>query len=586
MAESKKLVRPLQEQSTQPIESNESTDKEESIHRQKSSEESIDSTQSDRSHKEPSAKRSDTQVATATSNKAQPKTSKSAKLKPEKPTISNPTTPDRKAQASSKRTTTERDKRQLPSEDLTSDTGVIPKMSNGVSSDGPRSSEDDKTPKNKPKASRLRQQKLPAWQPILTASTVIPTVFAVGIIFIPIGIALFLASNSVKELKLEYTSCEPPKMCPYNFELTEDWNGDVYLYYYLENFYQNHRRYVKSRNDKQYLGNLNSISDCEPFDKDASGLPIAPCGAVANSMFNDVFDIYRMDQSGLVRQSEVTLTTDGVLWDVDHTRKFKNPPGSDPNHLCDAFKGTAKPPNWDKPPCELGGFENVDFIIWMRTAALPNFRKLWRLVDRSIPEYRNGLPAGKYQLLVHSNYNVTAFSGKKAFILSTTSWAGGKNSFLGIAYLVVGSLAIVLGVIFIIIHVKFGHSMTNFWSDLGTFDRVLQSLVKQPYIIDNYVNICNGFANFYACLGADNINNCLGMFGMVGMGNSPPLAFAYEGLLSDWGFKCGVGFFAVYESANFTNCTQSTFANYQPEMSQLITSYYQNVTADKDNVCT
>lgn len=51
--------------------------------------------------------------------------------------------------------------------------------------------------------------------------------------------------------------------------------------------------------------------------------------------------------------------------------------------IFEIFQGTAKPPNWDSPVCQLeGGFENVDFIIWMRTAALPNFRKLWRLVDR------------------------------------------------------------------------------------------------------------------------------------------------------------------------------------------------------------
>ena len=50
--------------------------------------------------------------------------------------------------------------------------------------------------------------------------------------------------------------------------------------------------------------------------------------------------------------------------------------------IFEIFQNTAKPPNWEKRPCDTGGFEDVDFIIWMRTAALPNFRKLWRLVDR------------------------------------------------------------------------------------------------------------------------------------------------------------------------------------------------------------
>lgn len=64
--------------------------------------------------------------------------------------------------------------------------------------------------------------------------------------------------------------------------------GDVYMYYGLTNYYQNHRRYVKSRDDEQLLGRLSLTpsSDCVPFAVAEDGRPIAPCGAIANSLFN------------------------------------------------------------------------------------------------------------------------------------------------------------------------------------------------------------------------------------------------------------------------------------------------------------
>jgi hypothetical protein len=43
----------------------------------------------------------------------------------------------------------------------------------------------------------------------------------------------------------------------------------VYVYYRLENYYQNHRRYVKSRNDAQLRGqeltSYGDLEDCDPI---------------------------------------------------------------------------------------------------------------------------------------------------------------------------------------------------------------------------------------------------------------------------------------------------------------------------------
>ena len=76
------------------------------------------------------------------------------------------------------------------------------------------------------------------------------------------------------------------------------------------------------------------------------------------------------------------------------------------------LQNTAKPPNWQKNIWELdpehpdnNGFLNTDFIVWMRTAALPSFRKLYRKLSRTSGFFFDGLPSGNYELeIVNSKF--------------------------------------------------------------------------------------------------------------------------------------------------------------------------------------
>ena len=52
------------------------------------------------------------------------------------------------------------------------------------------------------------------------------------------------------------------------------------------------------------------------------------------------------------------------------------------------------------------------------------------------------------------DFPVKDFNGKKQFILTTPSWIGGKNPFLGIAYIVLGCLCLIFGFVFLVIHMK------------------------------------------------------------------------------------------------------------------------------------
>lgn len=46
-----------------------------------------------------------------------------------------------------------------------------------------------------------------AWQPIITASSVLPLFFLIGLTFIPLGITFLHFSDVVNELEVEYTHC-------------------------------------------------------------------------------------------------------------------------------------------------------------------------------------------------------------------------------------------------------------------------------------------------------------------------------------------------------------------------------------------
>jgi len=307
-------------------------------------------------------------------------------------------------------------------------------------------------------------------------------------------------------------------------DITKPMKAPVFVYYELTNFYQNHRRYVKSRDDDQ-LVNGNSIKtyseaysgNCDPYVYSTytgiDGTTIThrqlyPCGLVALSAFNDTFIVSHQAAKTPENTPFEFLAMDEspstISWSQDVEKKFHqaNPiaPGNDsiplikqvdmwvlktfPPQICVPVKSSISPRHFDvktitqpdgmkivdcdftsnsptcvfDPPCEGDfhaisnpadwGINNSHFINWMRTAGLSTFRKLYGRIDKD-------LNAGdKIQVGIQSNFPVDQYSGTKAVVLSTVSWLGGKNSFLGIGYIVVGCLALLFTAIYTYLHLK------------------------------------------------------------------------------------------------------------------------------------
>jgi len=284
--------------------------------------------------------------------------------------------------------------------------------------------------------------------------------------------------------------------CTYTKTLSGFKDKDTFLYYGLTNFYQNHRRYVDSRSDPQLRNKqLEATSECDPIETNNDSTKFyQPCGLIANSLFNDTITIAKCNDAECTATTPLTLSGNDISWQSDRDVKFKNP-GQECNDS--AWENGMRPPNWGVDACYMGqdaeapryaaddtavgnyteceamgpnrtadddactynpwsskyassghGYANEDLIVWMRTAALPTFRKLYRKVTGAIDS------DAEYKITVGYNFPVASFKGEKRFILSTTSNIGGKNPFLGAAYLVVGLLSLVAGFVFLALGIK------------------------------------------------------------------------------------------------------------------------------------
>lgn len=155
---------------------------------------------------------------------------------------------------------------------------------------------------------------LPAWRPVPSFGSTMILFGIFGFVFLIIGVTLYVLSDKIQEVVyLDYNlACTDPQFCSLSLQIEEDIQQPVFVYYQLDNFYQNHRRYVKSKDAKQLMGedrttdevkdNCNPVimnGDLNPgttfYDSPTTSVfspayvnnTAWPCGLIAKSVFTD-----------------------------------------------------------------------------------------------------------------------------------------------------------------------------------------------------------------------------------------------------------------------------------------------------------
>jgi len=354
---------------------------------------------------------------------------------------------------------------------------------------------------NKPENTPFKQQTFESFRPMLTHRWVIAIFIGVGILFIIIGAVIKNASDQIVEYSIqydgdgtskEYLSCmissdNEVKLCTVTFHITENMKPPIFVYYQLTNFYQNHRRYVASRAYTQLQGifweqSLKTQETektlCKPKISTGDNKLLYPCGLIANSMFNDIFNL--VNTPLIMNETEISWKQDRKKFkQVQGMLYVKYPSLHCPTSACscqDAFGDLRHEgcQNFEDPVTNqaykvwyphddttqylyetyprivnpLEGVLNEHFIVWMKPAPLPSFRKKYGIIHGEI------LKGSTLEFVILCQFRVDQFQGTKSLVISTTNWFGDKNHFLGVAYLVIGCICIALGITFAIKYSK------------------------------------------------------------------------------------------------------------------------------------
>lgn len=172
---------------------------------------------------------------------------------------------------------------------------------------------------------------------------VIACFLVAAVLMLAISIYMFAVMATVSKTIVNYytpsgSTCTGNTSCSISFTLPSGMNAPVYVLYRLDDFYQNHRRYVQSKSNPQLLGHTITAADaaiCSPYMTNAQmqksvswgGVALdpnaiaSPCGAIAYTFYNDTFTLTYNGNNIPIEQTSIT-------WPNDINGKYKRSPNS------------------------------------------------------------------------------------------------------------------------------------------------------------------------------------------------------------------------------------------------------------------
>ncbi|KAG5496111.1 hypothetical protein JKF63_02412 [Porcisia hertigi] len=250
-----------------------------------------------------------------------------------------------------------------------------------------------------------------------------------------------------------------------DFSLSSSLTAPVYMQYRLHPFYQNHRLFASSIDYEQLRGGTSDLIPlCQPFrfPGEATGDTVSgyysPCGAFPWSMFNDSISLFKNDGTlicdggaftvdGSSRVAGNNCKKTGIALARDVKSRFKAPgviPGHGPMWKADGDPSATDPflkegYYFKEPGHKIPSSLDEDLMVWSNMAFTSNVVKDYRIITVD-------LPAGDYFFEITEHFPTSAYSSRKYVQLSTRSWIGGRSHLLGIALILLGSVAFTLGV--------------------------------------------------------------------------------------------------------------------------------------------